>query len=530
LRRPGFRAREAPVSRRGRANAPRLQRGVTTLVVAILLLAILAIVTLLALQVGVFDQRTPATNARPHAAVADPGVRHASAFLEAHAHAITRSWMAAATRRWAPCARTDRTWPCGAEPDASRRETLERYQFGEDDTGTADVDERLELFAVDGGGDASSAVIIGGLLCMVDQADPVHPGCASAVDPAIGWDGPVAVTLVARASGSNAPAAGKVLATVGSYRVIRRVPDVAIIASGTLAGLGRAEAVPAPNAGGFGVPLSVWSNVDVDLADGGVMQTCHLGEFLANGGPAGAVAYDGITTCSTCRCDGLDIERGLISGRSASSGAAPYEGVDILDVDGSSAAAPRGALPDATFFPFDPLDDAADPLDDSLFEYVFGIDNASEDGSALVDADRDGKDDGRDFLEDVAQVLAANDCNGLDAATEGLAYVPPGVRCAIGGQVGTPGRPVALVVDGDLDVEDGAVVYGLLFVKRSVARSATVRVTGTLQLYGAIVVEGRLDMPGAPQFIYDARVLGNLLRSPALQRFGVLPRPPTPGP
>lgn len=516
-----------------RRTFPKDERGLTTLLVAILLLAILTVVTLLALQVGVFEQRTVGAENRQRMVeqVADAGLNQAAEFLKAQSRDITRTWMASTTRRWTRCTRTDATWPCGAEPDADRRETLYRYQFGADDTGTANIDERFVFVSQTGAGGVTgiggftSNYAVGGLLCMVDTSDPINPRCSTTVDPARGWSGPVAVTLVSRSTIANEDAAGTAKVTIGSYRAINGPPDVPIIASGTVGGLGSGEVVPAPNAGGFGVPLSVWANSDVDLTDGGAMQTCHLGEFLSNYTSGGPTTYDGITICRTCRCNGLDIDRGLLSGKVTGNGtgAAQYEGIDILDVDGSSAASPKGSLPDATYFPFSPLDDSANPLDDSLFEYIFGVENSSEADSSLVDADHNGKDDGRDYLEGVSQILSSTDCANLNSASQGLLYAPPGVSCRISGQVGTPSYPVALVIDGDVDIQANTVIYGMVFAKRNLTQTSSVRIAGGMQLYGALVVEGQLEIRGSPQFIYNDQVLRNLMDSQALQRFGVLP-------
>ncbi|HET7845636.1 MAG TPA: hypothetical protein VFL14_15885, partial [Xanthomonadales bacterium] len=159
------------------------QRGLTTLLVALLLLAILTVVTLLALQVGVFEQRTVGAENRQRMVeqVADAGLNQAAEFLKAQARDVTRAWMASGTTRWARCVRTDTAWPCGAEPDPDRRERLYRYQFGADDTGTPNIDERFVFVSqtgaggVTGVGGFTSNYAVGGLLCMVDTSDPVNP-------------------------------------------------------------------------------------------------------------------------------------------------------------------------------------------------------------------------------------------------------------------------------------------------------------------------------------------------------------------
>lgn len=511
----------------------RAQRGMTTLLVAMLLLAILTVVTLLALQVGVFEQRTVGAENRQRMVeqVADAGLNQAAEFLKAQSRDVTRLWMATGTSRWTRCNRADAAWPCGAEPDADRRERLFRYQFGTDDAGTPNLDERFVFVSqagaggVTGIGGFTSNYAVGGLLCMVDNSDPINPDCATTVDPARGWAGPIAVTLVSRSTIAGENAAGTAKVTIGSFRAINGPPDVPIIASGTVGGLGSGEVVPAPNAGGFGVPLSIWANSDVEITDGGAMQTCHLGEFLSNYTSGAPTQFDGITVCSSCRCNGLELDRGLLSGKVTGNGAgsSQYEGIDVLDVDGSTAVSPQGSLPDATYFPFHPLDDSANSLDDSLFEYIFGAENSTEADSTLVDADGNGLDDGRDFLEGVSTILTATSCAALDASSTGLFYAPPGVSCRISGTLGSPSNPIAVVVDGDMDIQANTVIYGMVFVKRSIGQAAEVRIAGGLQVYGALVSEGNVVIRGSPQFIFNETVLANMAFSPGFQRFGVLP-------
>ncbi len=514
---------------------PQSQRGMATLLIAMLLLGILTVVTFLALQVGIFEQRTVGAENRQRMVeqVADAGLSQAAEFIKAQTRPLTRDWMSAdaATRRWALCDRGDTTWPCGAETSPNRRERLFRYQFGTDNAGTPNLDERLVFVSqtaaggVTGIGGFTSNYAVGGLLCMVDNTDPINPACATVVDPARGWTGPVAVTLVSRSTIPGESAAGTAKVTVGSFRAINGPPNVPIIASAGIGGLGSGEIVASPNAGGFGVPLSIWANTDVDITTGGTMQSCHLGEFLTNFTASGPRPYDGITVCDTCRCNGLEIDRGLLSGKVTGGGlgSAQYEGIDVLDVDNSTAASPNGSLPDTTYFPFHPLDNPANSLDDSLFEYIFGQENSSEDSSALVDADGNGKDDGRDFMERSAIILNGGSCANLNATSTGLYYVPPGVSCRLGGQIGTPSEPIALVVEGSLDIQASTVIYGMVFVKRGIGTTPIVDVRGGMQLYGALVTEGALEIRGSPQFIYDERVLTNMAFAPGFQRFGVLP-------
>ena len=513
-------------------GSPRHQRGITTLLIALLLLGILSVITFLALQVGYFEQRTVGSEnrARMVSQVADAALNHAAEHLKADPAAITRTWMATGTRRWELCSRTDTSWPCGAEPIEDRRERLYRYYNGAADVAATPWLETHAFTthaAVGGvtavGGSATAQFqpryAVGALLCMVDTTDPINPICSTTIDPAVGWPGPVAVTLVSRSNIPGEDAAGGAKVTVGTFRTINGPPNVPIIASGNMAGLGSGQVVPSPNAGGFGVPLSVWSNSNVVIDSGGAMQTCHRGEWLTNFTTGGPTQYDGTTICRNCRCNGLAIDRGLMSGKEVGNGTggAQYEGIDILDVDSNG-----GTLPDATYFPFEGLDDDTVALDDSLFEYIFGQENSSEATSALVDADANGKDDGRDWLEANAKEIVT-DCSTLNSADSGLYYIPPSVNCNINAQVGTPSNPIALVIEGDVSLQAQSVFYGMVFIKRGIGAPAVVRIAGGVQIYGAIVSEGQVNSNGDAGFIFDETVLRNLANSPSFQRFGVLP-------
>ncbi|MDQ3040655.1 MAG: hypothetical protein M3R16_12795, partial [Pseudomonadota bacterium] len=93
------------------------------------------------------------------------------------------------------------------------------------------------------------------------------------------------------------------------------------------------------------------------------MATCYVEDFLDGNSLATLETSAGCArTGSPCKCDD-PISAG---------GSVKQEGIDILDVDGN-----RGS-PDSEFFPRQPFDDDGNALDDSMFEFLFGVDVENE--------------------------------------------------------------------------------------------------------------------------------------------------------
>ncbi|HRQ64451.1 MAG TPA: pilus assembly PilX N-terminal domain-containing protein [Xanthomonadaceae bacterium] len=532
------------------------QRGISTVVVAILLLAILSVVSLFALSVGVFEQRTAGNEnrARITMQVAESGINHAVEVIKANAARLVRSadeedgWEA--YWRTNRCARNDETFPCGAERDPDRRETLFAFRGGGSPL-LVGPDSIIAEPMYDTVGNFDVSYEVGALLCLVDEEDEATPGirrrCVTPFEP--DFDGLVAITLVSRGFLDDDPAArAEIKATVASFRIIGNPPNVPIIASGTvdISG-GTADIVPNPNAGGIGVALSIWSGSDVSLgasATGGTgdVKTCHLGEFLmnfrGNAGDRGPQFYQGIEICHDCFCDGLAPEKGLISGKHTAGGAGVGRdyGIDFL-FHYDPASPPGGTTPDlppTEYFPsFGPprLDDPDDPFDDNLFEYLFGIDVIdfdSDDPQRCVTRDESGDCPDVAYLKEAAQIV--EDCSGLGIDSSGLIWVTG--NCSLpNDDIGTPREPVFLVVDGTISLQAKTVVYGVLFGRDS---GSTDTCTGGAQagrfcaqggaiVYGSVVLEGDARVRGRPKFIYNEAVLQNLLNSDDFKRFGLVP-------
>jgi hypothetical protein len=534
------------------------QRGIGTLIVALVMLAILTVVVLFATQVGMFEQRTAANQnfAKLAAQTSEANLNIAAEFIKASNREISKEsgtgWLNPAGAEdgrpsWTRCSAATgaAARACATEPDATRRAQMWVIANLQDNARFRVVLAGMGGVVLKAGGVGADfegfdvVPVVHALLCRFERVDPTIPQpnrCVLEPDP----DnlGPVAVTLVSEAAVRGAGvgtfagrdgASATLKQTFANYRTIGSAPNVPIIASGSvnLQG-GTADIVASPNSGGFGVALSVWSadKVSFDASGGGggtgAIKSCHLGEWLTNPNNASPQRYDGITICSNCKCDGLAPGKGLLSGKytAQGSGAGRDKGVDILDTADDGANPPIQEFPRG-FFPRPPYDDPNDPLDDSLFEYVFNIDVVDREGKC-VDM-QDGKCQDTIFLEENA-IKVAN-CGGLTANSTGM-YWSEGACRLPNGQVGTPSEPVVIVADSEIVLSAGTVFYGMIFMRSPAGgalRDLEFTANGSPQLYGAIIAEGSVKLRGSPGIIYNQTVLNNIANSDAFSRFGPVP-------
>ncbi|MFZ9363871.1 MAG: hypothetical protein ACO25T_09615, partial [Arenimonas sp.] len=300
--------------------------------------------------------------------------------------------------------------------------------------------------------------------------------------------------------------------TWASYTDASQTSSVPVIGSGIVKGLGNAQIVTNPNAGGYGVPASIWSPNDVGIgsvpgggcpAPGGVgsVATCQLGEYLKST-PASGLKTTCVTVNNACGCPAISgSENNFLSGHSAGT---KKEGIDILDIDGGD-----GTLPDVTFFPG--LDcngnnksDLSDSTDDSLFEWIFNTGVVVNEGANTVNTNcgTGGATNCASYVleeELGAQVVTCNALNALGAAASGLYYIKG--SCDLPPQVGSPNNPAIVVLEGEAQVNNTD-FFGLLFV-RSNNNSAVFKGVGNSKIIGSLVVEGDIDIAGTIDIIYD---------------------------
>ena len=541
----------------------RNQRGVATLMVTLVILFILTVIILASSNVALFEQKTATNEYRQRLAdqAAEYALNLSGEFFKANVVKVaseqTDGWLPAGTApHWATCASVSSmpaNHPCMSEPNATRRAQLYYYTFA----GSMNVDYNSVVEATAQLGNVGSvfdadATTVSALLCRLDTTltevvsgvTVTKPACRLTPDSAS--SNRIAITAVARSTLAGENSVSEMKSTWGNYDTFSVGAAVPLVASGSVNGAGNVEIVTASNGGGRGIPVSIWSatDADVDKTAGGSaasVSTCQLGEFLQNT-PESQL----MTTCATvnnaCGCPtpsngatkevvyakNPDFLSGHVAGASMC-----CENIDILDIDGG-----KGASPDITFYPANGLDEAAVLDDDSLFEWVFNV----EDESASTLAGGTGQTETGSFCGAPsgtdcaifnltsadrlnAQQVTCAQLNALASTATGLYYVTDssaGSPCSLPTQVGTPDAPALVVINDDARLNN-TLFYGLLFV-RSATKNAYLRGTGNAQVYGSVVIEGATDIAGGLTLVYSntstSRPGGDL---PESTRFGLVP-------
>jgi Tfp pilus assembly protein PilX len=475
---------KSPIISCARLPGRSAQAGLTTLFVALALLAILTVVTVFAANYGLYEQQTAANEYRYKLAfqAAEAGLNQGAEFVKINRSRLnaedSSGWFDPAAVRWQPCTDpkpgTMAIDPCLSEPDAARRATLYRY-VGTDNTGilplTSVLPSSAQTFTTVGGSAAFSATYqVYATLCRLDDK-LTPPMCSTGTVESNRYY----ITVASRGQLTDESSDAMVKATFGNYSSFPGAPAAPLVAASAV-GLGNAQIVPNPNGGGSGVPLSIWSAGNSTISSGGSFSSCHLGEWLANYGnpaPSATNVADGV--CESCSCNGMCPGFGLISGAATGcSGTTRTEGEDVLDVDGHA-----GTNRDSKWFPPD------------LFEYTFGIPSASA----------------VSYLTTNARQIT--DCSTLDTASSGMYWFTPTTTCTMG-SVGTLAEPVIVVSNGKIVVNANSQIFGMLYVRSTAGTGDVFKVSGNPQIYGAVLLEGNASISGAPQIIFNSKVFSNL--------------------
>ena len=523
---------------------PSLQRGVSTLAVTLILLVIMTAMVLFSTSVGYFEQRT--TTNQNRARIAEQSSEYALAlageYLKANRGRLISDdvadlgWVATGSERWAECsdvgtadaAALDAEFPAGhpclSERDVTRRAQLYFWTTDGTTAGSWELPYTSVIPAaaqvedgVGGAADFAADTTVGALLCRLDTTDMANVHCD--LEPASG--NRIALTLVGQATLTGEGADAVVKESWATYNTFVPSAAVPLVASGLVKGLGNAQIVAAPNAGGYGLPASIWTPNDADVDTNGSVTTCHIGDFL-KGTPEDELK----TTCATtddCTCNGGSSSQFL----SGHIGPIKREMEDIVDKDGGV-----GVLPDIQFFPGEDaagneLDKPTDPTDDSLFEFTFNVDYQAAEGAVGITLENCG--DGGDencvayAMREEFDAEEVASCAELTTASSGIIYVPTGCT-DIPNDVGTPENPAIVVIHQpsgtDLQLNSNSIIYGMLFV-HSDDNTAQVKGNGDIKIFGAMIVEGDVEISGGITVVYDdTSVSGDTHKLPASARFG----------
>ena len=342
-----------------RPRSPSRQSG-STLLVAVLLLLLAGLMTIAALSVGLFEQRSTGNDIRAKAVndVAEAGLAQGFEFLM-HQNPEMLEPDAAV---WEKCVATDVLFPCGAATgalididgvaggDVARRETLYRLVRRTTHTITG-LDAELANYMLElpsgskiaASGDGSTAVYgVAPLMCFVERP----PASAPATMPLVCGDGKGAtattlriITFVSVAKIPGESASASVIQTLGQYPKLNNpIGKPPITASGALDVSGGLQVVTNPNSGGPGVPVSVWTRRDITKT--GTTNTCYADEFFRyTQGSVTPTNYQGTIRCDLCKCDAAGAPNSISYD---SSGNVQAEGMDILDVE-ANIGCPSGA-------------------------------------------------------------------------------------------------------------------------------------------------------------------------------------------
>nr|ART36071.1 B542 [uncultured bacterium] len=462
------------------AASPR-QRGVSTLVVAIVLLIAATFLTFFAAKVGMQEQRMSANEYRHKEAfaTAEAGLDRAKAYLAANRQGFS-GW------GWTACAGTETTPPCGDGTD---------NLFGT-------AWSWVNVYTL------SSGAALSGLTW--DSADGpfiLTQTAPAAIVPGTSFQ---PITLVAQASSADGTGRAVVRQSMSRYMIAQPGPVPPLMAPTVPLG-GNFTVVGNPNHDldisevnlsncddltGSGQMLSIWSKDT--LATSGTWQTCGFGSFRDGPSPTdtrciGPDIVDPATgntpTWNQCVCQVNAAEK------------SPYSGNDVGVND--------DIVDDDPNFPGD------------IFAYVFGRSKAAVKASAAS----------------AGNVIP--DCSGLNASSTGLFWVTGDCNLSNNQVIGSRFAPAIVVFEQDASFQGTSHFWGLMVgadMERSCtggsgepyyvggtctsASPNTADIQGTFTLHGAMIVEGTVDGTGTYNAVYDPCVFAAIGEGTDFDQYG----------
>lgn len=497
----------------------------SALLIAIVLLLLAGVMALLAMNVGVFEQRSSGNDLRAKVVhqIAEGGLAQGFEFL----YRANPAWLDDTTR-WTLCGATETTFPCGAVP-ASRRASMYRLNAGSYTVNGLPPELTRYMLplpvALPATGALDVAYGVAPVLCRVPRPLPTTPGEIDCSTDLTNLSDRRVLTFVSVAQMRGGDSGRTTLTqTVSRSSLLAQGPEVpTIIATGTVTPNGGGDVVAMADAGGPGLDLSVWSRLNVTAA-AGAFGTCRRGDFLATArislsNPAWRDAINNQTGCDPAKQSGVG------------------EGWDILDVDSNS-----GLNKDvvASEFPCD------------LFEYTFNVKTWNDTDADFFCETRVPRStvtvngvvgsfypDEAFLYGNAAKIIGGNGAyvradqtqvGDLSSSSSGMIWCLNDCMQGYnqGAKIGSPANPVVLVLDSVVTLH--ATVYGLIFVRdpgatmsAATGGAAEFRNNSQSAVFGSVVVQGVIPTGSGGGLIFgDKDLLLTLNNNPALSRFDTL--------
>ena len=445
------------------SSMPANQKGIITTFTGVMILLLLTLMMFFAMRVGVFEQRVSANDLRQKLAfhVAESGIHHGKEFFLANQALIASNqvdllsvsgadgWIDTPEARWLKCSEAGLnlasghgTHPCFGESIPAQRGNLYYYSFG----GSRELPLNINTIIPGTTEDVSVEALLCVLEMDVDEAVPVQ-GCSTNRNVADGSY--YMITLLARGSadcdGGTCNAEALVSEQVSNFGATSggNTPNVPLTTKSSFPPSGTSEVVPNPNAGGVGVPISVWMNNNTSCSGASVVDpssgswaTCEMHEWYGVDEKPDDMACSG-----TCACTQAE----SISYTDANTN---ILGIDlVIDPD----------------FPCD------------LFQFYFGVPSTSY-----------------EIVKGYSKIIY--DCNSLGPDSFGIYWVS-GSECRINSNtvVGSKDHPVLLISAAtQTRFNGGAKLYGVLFVTDVEDANAELYSLGTNTIYGSVINDGTL--------------------------------------
>ncbi|TWI10695.1 PilX N-terminal domain-containing pilus assembly protein [Aerolutibacter ruishenii] len=505
------------------SNRARHQRG-SALVIAIVLLLLAALISVLTLNVGAFEQRSSGNDLRAKVVkqTAEAGLTQGFEYLMR----VNPGW-ADDTSMWEACLAADETFPCGAVPAAVRASMfrLKANVGGYVDAQAGGLAAELtrHMLKTDSNSTVGAFDVAYGVapvLCRV--ALPVTATNINCATGMANLSDRRVVTFVSVAQIRGDSGRSTLVQTVARNSLLAQGAGVpSLIATGTVTPNGNGDVVAMPNAAGPGLDISIWSRLNVDMKS--AFGTCDRQTFLSS---------------SAVSLSDPDWREKSIDGGCPKKG---DEGWDILDVDsGAEEGVNKNVV--ASEFPCD------------LFEYAFGVktwtdtngDSFCETRLPRASVEINGQivslyPDEAFLYANASQIIGDNlglaradqikanpngSSSGLIWCKSGCDKGPPGKPAA----VGSPANPVVFVADGEMQT-NGTIFYGMVFMRdpnasasSSTGGAAAFKQNGSkAAVFGSVFIQGAfVNGSGNGPIVGDPDIMMALSNNPSLAAFNTL--------